>query len=364
MEINRNNYEAYLLDMVENRLSAKDQQVVRDFLLLNPDLEADLKEANLWTLEKSWIQFPSKDGLKKEFPDASSRLTEDSFDIFSIARLEGDLTVQQEEDHDSMMAGDENLRSEWIKWQKTRLSAENITFTDRDHLKKSKGLNRRVIWLSVISSAAAIALVITLLRINFIIPEAELTEQVSSEQTDGSLQPAILQPEPDGNEAAALADHPATLSIRKFQDPPELTGIKKGASDTMEKSDTVQKVSPKQTESRPVRIAVLDQYIMEAVDRGHYDQITPIEIPATSIHLTSLSISQLAELDLQEIVQNYAEVNDISFWNIANAGLKGINRITGGDMSLLASRDSEGDVSGLRFKSKRLSVATPIESSE
>jgi hypothetical protein len=324
----------------------------------------------MWTLEKDRIPFPSKDELKKEFPDASASLTKENFDLFSIARLEGDLTEQQEEDHDSMIAEDENLKSEWLIWQKTRLNADSITYAHKLHLKKSKRINGRVIWLSIISSAAAIALVVTLLRVDFKRPDTELTEQVSSEQIEGIQQQAdqeaqlVQIPAIPLDETIVLADHPASLSIRKHQDPQEQPGENQDSSRTLEKSDTIQQVNPKQTEPKPLRLALLNQYEMETVDRGHYDRITPIEIPSTSIHLTSLSISQLADLNLQEVVENYTEVNDISFWNIANAGLKGINRITGGDMSLFASRDDEGDVSGLRFKSKRLSVATPIELSE
>ena len=63
-------------------------------------------------------------------------------------------------------------------------------------------------------------------------------------------------------------------------------------------------------------------------------------------------------------VKTYKEEKDISVWSIANAGLKGLNKITGADMSLLAARDESGGLSGLRFKSKRFSVASPVERSK
>ena len=71
MEINRDNYEAYLLDLIEGRLSADAQQKVRDFLFLNPDCSKRVDDIEWLVLGESKVIFPGKEQLKKEFPDAS-----------------------------------------------------------------------------------------------------------------------------------------------------------------------------------------------------------------------------------------------------------------------------------------------------
>jgi hypothetical protein len=80
--------------------------------------------------------------------------------------------------------------------------------------------------------------------------------------------------------------------------------------------------------------------------------------------MNGVSITMLAEMDLQEVVEVYTEEKDISIWTIANAGIKGINRITGSNIALLAARDDEGEISGFQLKSRRLSITRPLEREE
>jgi len=283
MDINRNNYEAFLLDLIEGRLSAEEQQAISDFLLLNPDLKEAMGNGITWTLENSKLTFQGKEGLKKEFPDASSQLNESNFDIFSIARLEGDLTREQEEEHDSMLIRDEKLNKAWIEWQKTRLPAESVTFSGKDSLKKKKSTSPRVIWISVMSSAAAVVLAIMLIRIDFKLPDREiaLQEQSPSIQQEENITPSDhpVSPAHEENVPVLLADRPVTLSIRKHQDPPELTGRKKEPAVEAEKADTTEQINEQQITSGPVQIARLDHHVIRTLDPGHYDRITPIDLP-------------------------------------------------------------------------------------
>ncbi len=359
MDINRNNYEAYLLDLLEGRLTAEDQCVVREFLLLNPDCRGGLDGAEPWILEKSGISFPGREQLKKVYPDGTSILTETNFDLFSIARLEGDLTHWQEKDYGTMVARDEDKSREWEDWQKTKLTSVHITFSGKEKLKKSKGVNARVIWLSVVSSVAVIALLISFLRIDTVVPGPDLIEEVSTLHSLEEYSSPLF-----GNEKAEFTDHPVALSIKKNPDPTELTGTKKGAGDSKVTADTVQQVRQQQIQPRSLRIASVAHRDVGFINRGSYDQIRPLEIPPVATHLTSLSFSQLATMDRQELFDEYTRENDISIWSIANAGIKGINRITGADLSLLAFRNEEGDVSGFRFKSRRFSVSAPLERAE
>jgi hypothetical protein len=389
MKINRHNYEAYLLDWMEGRLTAREQQEVRDFLRMNPDIEQNPVNMDLWILEKEKISYPGKKTLKKELPDASSRPAADNFDLFSIARMEGDLTEAQVRQHETLIRKDKKLSREWSRWESTKLVAREISYPGRDQLKKKVGTRTRVIWLSVISTAAAVALLVTLFTTVVRKPTLELAEEVGmiteQERVQGPDQFASPQqgdsaqgdpgtiPGSDTNretsnhvyQSTLLADQPVTLSIKKQQDPPpELTGIGKGREKSDVVPDTTIKANPQKTKPGPVRITSLGPVELERLNTGRYDRITPLEIPPASIHMTSLSISQLAELDIQEMVEEYAENSDFSIWTIANAGIKGINRLTGSDISLLASRNEEGELSGIRFKSKRISIATPLDRSE
>jgi hypothetical protein len=380
MSINRDNYEAYLLDLLEGNLSAEDRQKVHDFLLLNPDCAQEINELEPWILDKSTIQLPAKEQLKKEFPDESFMLTETNFDMFSIARLEGDLTEKQESDHARMVEENVEKNREWDEWKKTKLRGETIIYANKDQLKHRKGISRRVIWMSVISSAAVTALLVTLLRMNTDSPDTNLASGESTSQP--SFEEASVLPETDptayqeettlltrdapeilAEEPVLLADEPGLFSIKKQPDRP-IESSNMGQKETGTIADTAKQVKQEQIQPKSVRIASYVSSYSDQMEKGTYDLIQPLDIPVTSIHLSSLSLSQLAEVELQEFVEGYTKEKNLSLWTLANAGFKGINWITGSDMSLLAARDDEGDVSGIQFKSRRFSFATPIEQSE
>jgi len=65
-------------------------------------------------------------------------------------------------------------------------------------------------------------------------------------------------------------------------------------------------------------------------------------------------------MDLQELVEEYSKEKNFSLWNVASAGINGINRLTGSEISLMSYRDDNGEVSGFRLKSKRFSLSRPL----
>lgn len=359
MDINRNNYEAYLLDLMEGKLSLSDQQKVRDFLMLNPDCSPSLLGSEPWFLEPEEVLYLGREKLKKELPDADTGISESNFDLFSIARMEGDLTASQEWDHQQMLVGDEEKNLEWSLWLQTRLVAQKVKYQGKGALKKNRGLKRGVFWLSVLSSAAAIALLLIFLRVDTNIERPPIAEEsVEQEESliiENSSSPVLAE------ESLTIADDPVLFSIKKITDGPvESDGKGEQRSPTVTQ-DTLLPVEPKLVESRPLRLAANMPMPAHAVD---YDQITPLNIPPTKARITNLTLAQISEIDVQEALVTYKEEKDISVWSIANAGLKGLNKITGADMSLLAARDESGGISGFRFKSKRFSVSRPVERSE
>ena len=71
-----------------------------------------------------------------------------------------------------------------------------------------------------------------------------------------------------------------------------------------------------------------------------------------------------AERGLGHVYREFVKEKDISLLSIASAGVEGINRITGSELSLNLSRDDDGEVSGFRFKGNRMSVDAPLEKSK
>ena len=363
--------------------------MLRDFLLLNPDCAGPVQDLEDWVLGIHEVSFPQREKLKKDLPDSDTELTDANFDLFSIARLEKDLSPEQEKAHADVVAGDEKRRQEWEAWKETILVPAQVSFPGKKRLKKNTGISRRVICMGVMGAAAAVALLVTLMRVdpdNVDIlepdrhresailedhPEEGVFEEITARE-DPSVQEEIPGPT---QESIELASEPVTLSIKKNPDPPELTGrgmgknqseqsLRKESLPQVESRDSVTRAGSRNRMPERIRIAGLTHATLNMVNEGQYDRITPLDLPPGSIHLTSLSIYQLSDIDLQQIFDDFTEENELSIWSIANSGIRGFNRITGADISLLAHQDSEGDISGIQFRSRRFSLSAPLNREE
>jgi len=367
MEINRHNYEAYLLDLLEGRLSVDEQQQVHNFLLLNPDCGGELTDIEPWVLEGEKVCFQNSKLLKKEFPNPTTILTDHNFDLFSIARLEGDLTNEQEADYQSMLELDDLNAQQWDEWQRTRLVPEPLLFQGKDRLLHKRESKSRVIWISVISAAAAVALLVILFGTGTDLPQQEsyvqtpqelIPEQAIEVPVQTEAQTDMVEPV-ENLRAQATADPP----VQKLKEP-VLFSVGKVLDRPLVDNSKGDVVPPDDLQPRQIAFSANQLNATSVASTAVPDQIEPLLVPPVPIHLSSLSVAQISEMDLQEMVENYAEEKDFSLWKIADAGIRGINKLAGSEISLMASRDEEGEVSGFKLKSKRFSLSRPLGQEE
>ena len=373
MNINRDNYEVWLLDLVEGRLAPEQVQQVRDFLLLHPDCATGLNEVEPWVLEAESLTYSGKSGLKKELPHKYSVFSEAHFDLFSIARMEGDLTNRQVEDHQRLLDGDSKRRQEWLAWEKTRLVAEPIIFKGKNELIKSKVIKKRALWISAVAAAAAIFLFFAVFTVDqgerasetLVSLEQEIPAEPALEQQAIEAEKAASQQEdePSGRSESGAASgiisgtrEAGIFSIKKRQDPPELSGEKIEAVST--------KVKEERLRPGPVRIAMLEERFMKIPQEASKDRIEPLVLPVLYTNANKLSFRQISEKGLMQTYRDFAEEKDISLFTIASAGIDGINFLAGSDLSLNLSRDENGKVSGFRYRGDLLSVETPVKKAE
>jgi len=377
MKIDRHNYEAYLLDLLEGNLSVKDQQELHHFLKLNPDCAGELGEIEPWVLEKENISFQYNQLLKKEFPDSKSQLCEHNFDLFSIARMEGDLCEKQLAEHQSMVASAYDRTQQWSEWQQTRLVAVPVIFQGKNQLKKKNGRKNRVLWISMTAAAAAVALVLVLFVAGPDFSGQELSVEapleIPTNQNPDDPEVQVIKEEAEGEQTEILpvqgsSQNPEQDPARELKEVKAnqnlMFSIKRDQKRPVENESKSPVIPQDDLQPRPVKISVHQMNTFYLPGDPAPDQINVLDIPPVSIHFGSLSVAQIYEMDLQEVFEDYTQERNISLWTIANAGIKGINKIAGSDISLLASRDEEGEVTGFRFRSKRFSVARPLGQEE
>lgn len=128
MTLDRTTYEAWLLDRMEGALTPEQERELDAFLAANPDLPADL---GAWpSVDAAAPAFAAKELLRKHFPPAgapdATRLTD-----FLIARLEGTLSAEQEQQLERYLYEHPDAVREAKLVEATRSSAASIAFTEK-----------------------------------------------------------------------------------------------------------------------------------------------------------------------------------------------------------------------------------------
>ncbi len=411
MKIDRNNYEAYLLDRMEGRLSSEGEEALRLFLERNPDCEPGGECTDLFYLEPEQLSFGDRRVLKKKLPEAGEKPDWTNFDMFSIARIEGDLDHWQEAAHEHLQSGNPRLAREWAQWQQTKLPVEAVICPDKQGLKRKQRMPGRMLWIGISSTAALVALVLGLLRLPSPIKERGeamalednrgmgLVGEVDRARPDSLLllvSPSAHESErafkvkkpygiarlgalqgnragqPASSFAGPLPASPTAPAASSGVPPAVLSGVPPGVSHSTKTitppaspaaPSALPVIGPKpemplSIEERPLQLALLklsDPLKQQPLVR---DRIAPLSIPRTSIHLRSFSLSQLADVEISTVMEDHAL--QITWFELAHSGLQGINRLIGSEMKLQASRNELGELSGIRFRSRILNFEMPL----
>lgn len=134
--IDHSNYEAWLLDRLEGRLTPEEERELTAFLLANPDLDTGLDELPTVSVEAAELDEQTKDRLKRALPPVG-RVDEHTVMDFIIARYEGDLTSQQEAElADFMQAHPEHGRAEKL-YRASRLEKEPLSHPEKSALHRT-----------------------------------------------------------------------------------------------------------------------------------------------------------------------------------------------------------------------------------
>jgi hypothetical protein len=136
MNINRHNYEAWLLDYIEGNLSAEQVDELLVFLDANPDLKSTLDDYRNISFETGEdIRFDAKEALKK----TSDTVNNEQFISLElmIAVMEGSCTAEELKIWNTAVESNPKLEQEFQLLQETRLSPDlSIVFDDKEKLKR------------------------------------------------------------------------------------------------------------------------------------------------------------------------------------------------------------------------------------
>ncbi|OQX79976.1 MAG: hypothetical protein B6D64_03895 [Bacteroidetes bacterium 4484_276] len=161
MQINRNNYEAYLLDYWEDNLDQKGRRELSVFFRQNPDLKKNFGEFESFRLQPDeTLVFDNKENLKKTEVRQVGEIHEDNYEDWIIAAQEGDLSVVGQQQFDKFVAGNPAVKKEISLFGFAALKTDkSIVYPQKEKLRKSIPFysHRAVYWPVAVAATLIIA---------------------------------------------------------------------------------------------------------------------------------------------------------------------------------------------------------------
>jgi len=158
MKITIKNYEAYLLDLIEENISLVDKAELYDFFNKNPEINIDISEFENVKLNSENIKFEKKKLLKKNKAIHIENISE--IDRLSIAFLENDINNNEVDSLEKLLKKQQEKQFNFNIIQQTKLKIDkNVVFKNKKSLKKKTKIYK-YIYKTVYAVAAILILFI------------------------------------------------------------------------------------------------------------------------------------------------------------------------------------------------------------
>jgi len=355
ININRNNYEEYFLDFHEGKLSPSDELIFISFLNDNPDLKEELDFAEFKALIADNAAFKNKKGLRKA--SILESLTGDNFDELCIAKIEGDLNENELVRFEEFVNSSPRI-NELKLYELTKFTADKtIILKDKGKIKKQ--VRKAFSFKSNYALIPAAASIIILLSLYLFLPK-EIKENkefivhdISRINTEKKL-PVLKVENRKGeveksNVINAINTDKKTLLIDKINEEikPEIDE-KSDLRDYVEIADLIPMDImlniENSSELKEVTYEIVDMNIQKGKEENKY-----------------ISVKTFLASTFNKKVLNQEQKDRIEFFDIAQAGIRGINKLTGSNMKLERKFDKNGIPDKTEFNSRLVAFSTPIK---
>ncbi len=356
MNIDRHNYEAYILDYLDGKLDVLQIIALQEFLDRNPDLRKEVDELRNIRLQPEAASFRGKEDLKKTLAD-NGLPGEMNFDEWAVAFVEDDLEEAQREAFLTFIHRHPVREKDLAYYRKVFLKPDHSVIYERKRTLKKGFVNYRWrVTLPYVLAAASVALILVFY----------LAMNPSGRQShDNTLLTGI------GESVAGKEKLPETVSQGDSRAAPvERESLNEQSPYITVSPDKAGMEPPSGKEAMTSGVATAERVVMEY--RASRDAILPvllsehIVIPRQKKTVNSfrrsneiLTVRQFAiqQFKKEVLLEDPRKIDHdrITVWDLAEAGIIGMNRITGWNMSLTTEYDEEGDLSNLAFSSKVVS---------
>jgi len=346
MKPDRSNYEIWFIDWLDGNLDAQQVEELNIFLDKNPDLREEFKELTPVVIEHSDRQYKNKESLLRSTADIS----DSQFEYLSVAFLENDLSSEQKAELIELTGQNADRKRSFDLIQKTRISPVSLTYAYKSNLLRKTPL-QKVIRLSIIGLSAAA--VITLIISVFLSAPREISTSINNMASIFVPEKIIQMPVERQNEVRLVP-------VRKeqaVQTKTELMAVV--LTDSVEKSiivkdNGINKINLSYDVEFSVNMAI------NTLMASNITYTLPEEDDGRS------NVSRFISKTFREKIlrEKTAPDTPLKGYEIAEAGVTGLNKLLGWEMALDKNNDENGELSSVYFSSKLLKFNTPVKKSE
>jgi len=312
--INQHNYEAYLLDAMEGRLSAEQQMELDLFMALHPELAVDLEDLAEMTFDPQQAVFPDKEILKKTGADLVSG---EQF----IGYIEQQLSPEEKQRVEAHCAANPSLAKELDLYKKTIAVADpGIVFDDKASLKR----RTKVILFNARAASFAAAASVLLLLMLYVLWPAKTADVVSDSYAMRELRKAsgagpdskhTNRSEPHAKDHTALPERRNEHAPLNHSQAPEKL-----------MAHNQQPVSPTPTYTTSYTSPDTLSKLVDVQEKVKAKELTPPE-PKEPVLLASANRKTKVDVITENEGEESTESQKKSgFWAMAGKTLKGLNK--------------------------------------
>ncbi len=359
MKIDRSNYETWFIDWLDGNLTETQAGQLKIFLAENPDLEEELQELSEIRLIGFESEFKGKTRILKNPSDLSA----DQFDNLCAGFIENDLSVNEKNELLEIISADPERKKIFDIFSKLKLEPYKISYKHKKRLLKRTPL-QKVIRISVaaLSAAASVAILI--------VSSFYLSDKVTDNESSWSI-----SLDNDGRVSHSLVPIQAAVydenkpddkkQIIQFQ-PIAVNNLTIKIEDSGINQDSEEE--PVIPRADMLATATLPDYSnLELINHTYqYGNLEKLNLSFPKVPEDRWAVGRFLAKSFREKIlkQETPDESPIKGYEIAEAGVTGINKLLGWQMALEKNSDPDGEVKSVYFSSKIIKIQTPVNRPE
>jgi hypothetical protein len=363
MQIDRSNYEIWLIDWLDGNLSEFQVEQLQAFLNENPDIREEHSELTTFRLNPSAKSFTHKDHLKKKVEEIS----ELQFEYLCVAFLEKDLSSDQQSELKEIINLDPEKKKSFELIQKMKLFPDDVSY------KQKKRLFRRTIFqktlrLSYIGLAAAAMIALAL--ITYILIPRKLPVKTDNTTQNITVINPIKKPAGElvsDNVSTGKKDLPLKRQNNKLltvsqKTPPAITEPVKDS--LLQIVEAVRSTDNLPTLLKKAPVSYQIDLKGNTIPNNLIAFQPTFKIPVYDDDRSKLNRFISKTFREKILKEKSAKDTPLKGYEIAEAGVTGLNKLLGWEMALDKRNGENGELQSVYFSSKLLKFNAPVKKSE